>query len=33
MDQVLDFALMKTKVKDAISVAEVVPTSASRSKD
>ncbi|MFZ9699904.1 MAG: endopeptidase La [Flavobacteriales bacterium] len=33
MDQVLDFALLKTKVKNAISVAEAVPTSVSRSKD
>jgi ATP-dependent Lon protease len=33
MDQVLDFALLKTKVKNAISVAEAVPTPVSRSKD
>lgn len=33
MDQVLDFALLKTKVKNAISVVEAVPTSVSRSKD
>lgn len=33
MDQVLDFALLKTKVKNAISVTAAVPVSISRSKE